>query len=342
MKPLQNTLYVLTPDSYLFWENECIGVKVGGEEKVRVPSHTIESILCFGNATVSTPLIRFCGERGISISFLSENGQFYGRTYGPVSGNILLRQRQFLVNADPIGALSYASGFLCGKLYNEKTVLLRAARETTIPSRETHLRQAANQISNLGSALGEPTSLNTIRGIEGAAAQIYFSCFDDMLHAKDSQIRFDQRSRRPPKNEVNAALSFVYTLLKNDTQAALEAVGLDPACGFLHTLRPGRPALALDLMEELRAPLCDRLVLALFNRGQLRSRDFRNEAGQILLSDKARRLVLSSWQARKRETIMHPFLKERISIGVIPFSQATLLARTLRGDLDTYPPFAWR
>lgn len=342
MRPLQNTLYVLTPDSYLFWENECIGIRVGGEEKVRVPAHTIESILCFGNATVSTPLIRFCGQKGISLSFLSENGQFYGRIYGPVSGNILLRQQQFLSCSDPIACTRHASGFLCGKLLNEKNMLLRAARETPDPQSADRLRQAADTIAEMAGMLTQDASADSLRGLEGAAAQAYFACFDDMLRAKDTQLRFVQRSRRPPKNEVNAVLSFVYMLLKNDMQAALEAVGLDPACGFLHTLRPGRPALALDLMEELRAPLCDRFVLALFNRGQLRAKDFSNEAGQFSISENSRKTILSSWQARKRETIQHPFLKEKIPIGVIPFAQATLLARTLRGDLDDYPPFIWR
>lgn len=342
MKPLQNTLYVLTPDSYLFWENGCIGIRVGGEEKVRVPAHTIESILCFGNATVSTPLIRFCGLNGIALSFLSENGQFYGRIHGPASGNVLLRQRQFLLCADPAASARYASGFLCGKLLNSKNLLLRAARESPDPAAAGRLRTAAAAIADMAESLEPPASLESLRGVEGAAAQLYFACFDEMLRAKDPQLRFEQRSRRPPKNEVNAVLSFAYALLKNDMQAALEAVGLDPACGFLHTLRPGRPALALDLMEELRAPLCDRFVLALFNRGQLRAADFTNEAGQYAIADSARKQILSAWQARKRESIQHPFLKEKIPIGVIPFAQSSLLARTLRGDLDEYPPFVWR
>lgn len=342
MRPLANTLYVLTPDSYLFWENECIGIRVGGEEKVRVPAHTIESILCFGNSTVSTPLIRYCGQRGIGLCFLSENGQFYGRINGPVSGNVLLRRQQFLQNADPEASAQYAAGFVCGKLLNSKNLLLRAAREAADPAAEERLRQAAAAITEIGGTLRPEAGVDALRGVEGAAAQVYFARFDDMLHAKDTQLRFVERSRRPPANEVNAVLSFVYMLLKNDTQAALESVGLDPACGFLHTLRPGRPSLALDLMEELRAPLCDRLVLTLFNRGQLRQKDFSNEAGQFLLSESARKLVLSAWQARKRETIRHPFLKETIPIGIIPFAQAMLLARTLRGDLDAYPPFAWR
>ncbi len=340
MRQLKNTLYITTEDSYLFWENECIAVKVGGVEKVRIPAISIESIVCFGNTSVSTPLIRFCGERGIGLTFLSENGRFYGRINGPVSGNVLLRQRQFLSCSDPLFSARMASHFLCGKLLNEKNMLMRAARETADGEREKRLKDKALEIAGLSKDLKEPLSTAAMRGIEGAAAAAYFSCFDMMLKTKE--MRFEERSRRPPKNEVNAVLSFLYMLLKNDVQSALEAVGLDPACGYLHTLRPGRPALALDIMEELRAPLCDRMALALFNRGQLDKKDFDLELGQCLIEEKARKLLISSWQNRKKETVQHPFIKEKIEIGLIPFVQAQLLARVLRGDLDEYPPFIWR
>lgn len=340
MRQLKNTLYITTEDSYLFWENECIAVKVGGVEKVRIPAISIESIVCFGNTSVSAPLIRFCGERGIGLTFLSENGRFYGRINGPVSGNVLLRQRQFLSCSDPLFSARMASHFLCGKLLNEKNMLMRAARETADGEREKRLKDKALEIAGLSKDLKEPLSTAAMRGIEGAAAAAYFSCFDMMLKTKE--MRFEERSRRPPKNEVNAVLSFLYMLLKNDVQSALEAVGLDPACGYLHTLRPGRPALALDIMEELRAPLCDRMALALFNRGQLDKNDFDLELGQCLIEEKARKLLISSWQNRKKETVQHPFIKEKIEIGLIPFVQAQLLARVLRGDLDEYPPFIWR
>ena len=342
MKPLQNTLYITTQDSYLFWENECVAVKIGGQEKVRIPAHTLESIICFGNTAISTPLVRFCGERGIGLTFLSENGHFYGRIYGPVNGNVLLRQKQFISASDPVFSARISSRFLTGKLLNEKNLLMRRARDLRDPEASQHLRDTASQISVLSRDLVQPASLDSLRGTEGAAANLYFSCFDPMLNAKDPELRFEVRSRRPPKNEVNAVLSFLYVLLKNDMQSALESVGLDPACGYLHTLRPGRPALALDLMEELRAPLCDRLVLSLFNKGQLRKKDFSCELGGYTLSDSARKTVLNAWQSRKRETIQHPFLKERIEIGLIPFVQAQMLARFLRGDLDDYPPFIWR
>ena len=342
MKHLQNTLYIMTPDSYLFWENECIAVKVGGEEKVRVPAHTISSIYCFGNTTVSTPLIRFCGERGIGLVYLSESGRFYGRIQGPVSGNILLRQRQFLTSADPWYTTRMASRFLTGKLLNEKNMLMRRARESTDSSAASALRETAGRIAELSQELCQPAGLESLRGIEGAAATLYFSCFDLMLKARDPELRFEVRSRRPPENEVNALLSFLYILLKNDIQSALESVGLDPACGYLHVLRPGRPALALDLMEELRAPLCDRLAIALLNKGQLRKKDFTGALGEYRLTDQARKTVLNAWQSRKREKIMHPFLKEQVEIGLIPFVQAKMLSRCLRGDLDDYPPFVWR
>ncbi len=342
MKQLQNTLYVTTENSYLFWENECIVVKVGGQEKIRIPCHGIDSVYCFGNTTVSTPLIRFCGERGIGLTYLSENGRFYGRIQGPVSGNVLLRQKQFLSASDPVFAARLSSQFLTGKLLNEKNMLLRRARESKDTNVKMALRDKAGKIAQLSGALEQPAGLESLRGIEGAAATLYFSCFDLMLNAKDSELRFEVRSRRPPKNEVNAVLSFLYMLLKNDIESALEAVGLDPACGYLHTLRPGRPALALDLMEELRAPLCDRLALSLFNRGQLRRKDFQCELGEFTISDTARRIVLSTWQNRKREKIRHPFIGEQIEIGLIPFVQAQMLARFLRGDLDDYPPFVWR
>lgn len=342
MKPLQNTLYITTQDSYLFWGNECIAVKVGGEEKVRIPSHTIQSIICFGNTTVSTPLIRFCGERGISLTFLSENGKFYGRINGPVSGNILLRQRQFVSSANPIFAAHIASDFLCGKLLNEKNMLLRAARESDKEEDRAALKEKAEKIAVLSQKLENESEVEALRGIEGGAANIYFSGFEKMLKAKDAELKFVERSRRPPKNEVNAILSFLYMLLTNDMQSALEAVGLDPACGYLHALRPGKAALALDMMEELRAPLCDRLALALFNRGQLRKKDFTCELGEYSIEDHARKMILETWQKRKRETIQHPFLKEKIEIGLIPFVQSQMLARFLRGDLDSYPPFIWR
>ncbi|MEG0756567.1 MAG: type I-C CRISPR-associated endonuclease Cas1c [Oscillospiraceae bacterium] len=342
MKKLQNTLYVFTQDSYLFVQNEAIVIKVGGEEKVRIPSHTIDTIFCFGNTTVSTPLIAFCGERGIGLAFFSDYGRFYGRIAGPVHGNILLRRRQFAGLDDPFFSTRLVRSFLLGKLLNAKELLARSRREQENPTRKDALAQAEGRLTELSLQMPDCLTIDSLRGLEGAAAASYFGVFDQMLKSGDAAMHFSGRNRRPPEDPVNALLSFLYTLLKNDVQSALEGVGLDPAAGFLHTLRPGRPALALDLMEELRAPLCDRLALALINRGQITSESFESLTAPVLLTEKARKAVVTAWQARKQETITHPFLQEKLPIGLIAFSQAQLLARVIRGDLDEYPPFHWR
>lgn len=339
MKKLLNTLYLLTPNSYLFCRNETIAVKVGGVEKNAVPAKDIEAIVCFGQMTVSTPLLEFCGKRGISVTFLSPQGHYCGRFYGPLSGNVLLRKKQY----ESINQVGFSNqlvrDILFGKIRNSKMVLLRAARKQSGDA--VSLTQAVNQLSDLAAQLESCDCIDSMRGIEGAAATIYFSRFDTMLHSP-AGFRFESRSRRPPRNEVNAVLSFVYTLLTREISSALETVGLDPAAGYLHTLRPGRPSFALDLIEELRAPLCDRFTLSLFNLGQLGEKDFNSDSEAVFLNDRGRRTVLTSWQKRKMETVQHPFLQEKILVGMIPYAQAMLFARVIRGDLDRYPPFVWR
>lgn len=339
MKKLLNTFYVLTPDSYLFCRNETVCVKIGDTEKVAVPAIGLEAIVCFGKMTVSTPLIAFCAEHGLSLVFLSEQGQFLARVEGPVSGNVLLRKRQYESLHEPMFVTSFVRDLLMAKLRNSKCVLLRAARNAQ--SGSSSLYHAAERLGNLAQELTQADTVDTMRGIEGAAATIYFSCFDQML-GTDCPFCFKTRSRRPPTNEVNAVLSFVYALLCREVRSAMETVGLDPAAGYLHTLRPGRPSFALDLMEELRGPLCDRFVLTLFHRKQLSAVHFEKGEEAVFLNDKGRRTVLAAWQKRKEETILHPFLEEKISIGLIPYAQAMLFARLLRGDLDRYPPFVWR
>lgn len=339
MKKLLNTLYLLTPNSYLFCRNETIAVKVGGVEKNAVPAKDIEAIVCFGQMTVSTPLLEFCGKRGISVTFLSPQGHYCGRFYGPLSGNVLLRKKQY----ESINQVEFSNqlvrDILFGKIRNSKMVLLRAARKQSGDA--VSLTQSVNQLSDLAAQLESCDCIDSMRGIEGAAATIYFSRFDTMLHSP-AGFRFESRSRRPPRNEVNAVLSFVYTLLTREISSALETVGLDPAAGYLHTLRPGRPSFALDLIEELRAPLCDRFTLSLFNLGQLGEKDFNTDSEAVFLNDRGRRTVLTSWQKRKMETVQHPFLQEKIPVGMIPYAQAMLFARVIRGDLDRYPPFVWR
>lgn len=339
MKKLLNTLYLLTPNSYLFCRNETIAVKVGGVEKNAVPAKDIEAIVCFGQMTVSTPLLEFCGKRGISVTFLSPQGHYCGRFYGPLSGNVLLRKKQY----ESINQVGFSNqlvrDILFGKIRNSKMVLLRAARKQSGDA--VSLTQSVNQLSDLAAQLESCDCIDSMRGIEGAATTIYFSRFDTMLHSP-AGFRFESRSRRPPRNEVNAVLSFVYTLLTREISSALETVGLDPAAGYLHTLRPGRPSFALDLIEELRAPLCDRFTLSLFNLGQLGEKDFNTDSEAVFLNDRGRRTVLTSWQKRKMETVQHPFLQEKIPVGMIPYAQAMLFARVIRGDLDRYPPFVWR
>ena len=340
MKKLGNTLYILTSGSYLYCQNETIAVKIGGEDKVRIPAHTIDSIICLTNTTVSSPFIAFCSEHGIGLSFHSDNGKFYGRVYGKVNGNVLLRKKQFQLIDSP-EAVSIVRNILIGKISNCKLLLQRAARSGA-DDRSAALIESAVLLQGQIDLLQTADNIDSMRGIEGAAATIYFRAFDNMLKTQDPSMLFEKRTRRPPENRVNALLSFVYMLMKNDVQSALESVGLDPAVGYLHTLRPGRPSLALDMMEEFRSALCDRFVISLINLKQIQSDDINMESNEYYISDKARRSVIDSWQKRKKEEITHPFLKEKIPIGLVPYSQAMLLARYMRGDINGYPPFIWR
>lgn len=343
MKKLLNTLYITTKDSYLSLQNNAVAVLVGGEEKVRIPANTLGSICCFGNTSVSSPLIAFCGENGISLSFFSEYGKFCGRIEGPVHGNVLLRQSQFRTVDLPEVKTSLVQSMLLGKILNSKECLARWKREYS--QTDGCIDKSIAVLTDTVRQLKTCFDIDSMRGLEGIAAASYFHGFAAAIRQpkQNGQVfSFDGRNRRPPEDPVNALLSFLYTLLKNDYQSALEGVGLDPAVGYLHTLRPGRPALALDMMEELRAPLCDRLVLSLINRGQITEKDFVDLEAPVRLTDDGRKTVLSAWQKRKMETIRHPFLQETIPIGLIPHAQAMLMARVLRGELDVYPPFHWR
>lgn len=341
MRKLLDTVYVLTPDSYLFHRNENLCISIGGEEKASIPAHQIEALVVFGKNTFSTSLLGFCGKHNITLTFLSEGGFFEGRLCGPVSGNVLLRKRQYESMADRAFSERFVRDLLYSKILNGKRVLLRSARGSQDEEVRAELSGGAEQMSRLAEELANCGDVDSMRGVEGAAATAYFARFDAMLNSP-SGLRFGTRSRRPPLNEVNALLSFLYTLLAHDTVSALETVGLDPAAGYLHALRPGRSSFALDLMEELRAPLCDRLALAMLNKGELSDKSFQRDSLAVTLNEKGRRKVLTQWKARRQETIQHPFLKETIPIGLIPYTQAMLFARVLRGDLDRYPPFVWR
>lgn len=342
MKKLLNVLYVLTEDSYISKQGDTICVKVDGTEKVRVPAHTLESIICYGNTTVSTPLISFCGERGISLTFMGEYGKFYGRIEGPVSGNVLLRRAQHFAVENSMTQVTIAKSIIAAKIANCRNVLLRGSRDNLDSNDTDELTGASDSLASIVRQLESKNDIETLRGLEGYAANIYFGVLNHLIRVNKDVFYFEERNKRPPKDNMNAIMSFLYALLANDTRSALEGIGLDPARGFLHALRPGRPSLALDIMEEFRSPLCDRLALSMVNLKQLSAGHFSQDFSGVIMSDDAKKIILTAWQKRKKETIMHPYLSEKLEIGLLPHVQALLLARYLRGDLEAYPPFYWK
>jgi CRISP-associated protein Cas1 len=341
MKKLLNTLFVTTQGTYLSRDGETVLVRREQETLLRVPIHTLGGIVCFGQVSVSPPLMGLCGERQVLISFLSEWGRFLARVTGPVAGNVLLRRRQYQVADRPVDACPIARSVVLAKVANCRTVLLRANRDS--PERSTDLDEAAVDLGRTLERLERTdVDMDVLRGVEGDAARTYFSVFDRLITAR-GEFEFRKRTRRPPLDPVNALLSFVYTLLVHDVTSALETNGLDPCVGYLHTERPGRPSLALDLMEEFRAILADRLVLSLINRRQVRADGFRTlDSGAVEMDEATRKEVLSAWQKRKQEEVQHPFIEEQAPVGLFPHLQALLLARHLRGDLDAYPALIWR
>lgn len=339
MRKLLNTLYVTVPHAYLSKDGETVLVRVEQETLLRVPIHTLEGIVCVGLVSISPALMGFCAESRVGVSFLTEHGRFLARIQGPIHGNVLLRREQYRRADDESASAALARAYLLAKVANCRTSVLRAAREHPSATLDAACLQLAQSLR----LLERPASLDALRGVEGDAARTYFSVFDELiLHQKDDFF-FRERSRRPPSDNMNALLSFLYVMLAHDLSSALETVGLDPAVGFLHRDRPGRAGLALDLMEELRPVLSDRLAISLVNRRQVAGNGFtRSESGGVTMSDATRKDVLIAWQSRKKEEILHPFLNERIPLGLIPYAQALLLARHLRGDLDAYPSFFWR
>jgi CRISPR-associated protein Cas1 len=345
MKKLLNTLYVTTQGAYLARDNETVSVRVEQETKLRVPIHTLGGVVCFGRVSMSPPLMELCAENQVAVSFLSERGKFWARVEGPVSGNVLLRREQYRRADDPTATAEISKSFVCAKIANCRAVLQRAIRDRN-PSEDHEtepLNRAVNRLARLLERIQPSASVDEVRGFEGEAAGIYFDVFDRLIVSQKEEFRFNGRNRRPPRDNINALLSFHYTLLAHDVTSALETNGLDPAVGFLHRDRPGRPGLALDLMEELRPYLADRLVLSLVNRRQVQGKGFSvTESGAVQMDDATRKEVLVNYQNRKQDEITHPFLNEKIPIGLLPHVQALLLARHLRGDLDGYPPFLWK
>ena len=343
MKKHLNTLFVTTQGAYLAKEGETVVVKVEQEARLRIPVHTIGGIVCFGNVSLSPFLMGFCAENGVGISFLSEYGRFLARLQGSVSGNVLLRREQYRRADDLKFSAEMAKSVLFGKIANCRTVLQRALRDHTQKMDANQVGHAVKRLSYNLELLSREQPLDVVRGIEGDAAHIYFSVFDHLIITQKETFSFQERNRRPPLDNVNCLLSFIYTLLVHDIRSALETVGLDPAVGFLHRDRPGRPGLALDLMEEFRPFLADRLALSLINLRQVQAKGFKkSDTGAVLMSDDTRKTVLVTYQERKQEEIVHPFLDEKVTIGLLFHVQALLLARYLRGDLDGYPPFVWK
>jgi CRISPR-associated protein Cas1 len=340
---LLNTLYVTTPDAYLRLDNDTISVKVDDEIKLRVPLHHVGSVVCLGNIALSTPLMHRLAEDGVALVLLDINGRFKARLEGGMSGNVLLRQAQHQRAADVVMTLSIAKSCVAGKLKNSRQVLLRGARESKSDEDASALTRTADNLAASLRALPEASDADVVRGIEGEAARNYFAALN-LLVRPDLRASFqlDGRTRRPPRDRFNAMLSFLYSMLMNDCRSACEAVGLDPQVGFLHVLRPGRAALALDLMEEFR-PFADRLALTLINRGQVGASDFvEREGGAVLLEGDARKAVVVAYQERKQEELTHALLAQSVPMGVVPLVQARLLARAIRGESESYLPFMMR
>lgn len=343
MKRLQNTLYITTPEAYLSLDGETVVVRNDDDVLGRVPLHNLEAIVSFGYRGVSPALMRACAERNIGLCFLSRHGRFLARVSGPVQGNVLLRTEQYRTADDRKRALPIAKMLLTGKLYNSRWLLEHFRRDHPQRLDLTAVGAGIDQIKSSLRLLPEATDHDMLRGIEGSAAKAYFSVFPQLILRNAQDFPFSGRSRRPPLDPVNAMLSFAYSLLGNDCAAALESVGLDAYVGFLHRDRPGRTSLALDLVEELRPCFADRFVLSLVNNRILTASDFlATDSGAVLLTDAGRKKFLQTWQTRKRDMITHPYLKEKISWGLVPYVQALLLARYLRDDLDAYPPFLWK
>jgi len=340
VKRLLNTLYITSKKTYLSKDGDTVHVEIDKKTKHKFPIHLLESIICFGDVMCTPALMYLCALNKVSLSFLSHSGRFLAKVQGPVSGNVLLRREQYRKADSPICSANIARAIILGKIANSRTVLMRGAREIQNDSACINLKNAASHLAYLIKNLEKYEDLDSLRGIEGEAAKTYFSVFDHLILSQKEDFYFKERSRRPPLDNMNALLSFIYTLLAHDVTSSIEAVGLDPAVGYLHKDRPGRSSLALDLLEECRSFIADRLALSLINRLQIKGNGFiKSESGNIRMDENSRREVLHAYQKRKQEEIFHPFLGEKISIGLIPHIQSLLFARFVRGDLDGYAPF---
>lgn len=343
MKQLLNTLFVTSEDIYLSLEGENVLANRGNQVAARYPLHTLQCIISFSYAGASPALMGACAERNIALSFCTPSGRFLARVSGESNGNVLLRRRQYRAADDPSECCEIAKNMILGKLYNARHSIERTRRDHGMRVDDERLSKVSEQMKGLFQSVMECGDSETLRGLEGVGASAYFGVFDELILNQKDTFTFSGRNRRPPLDPVNAMLSFAYSLLANDCAAALESVGLDSYVGFMHRDRPGRSSLALDLMEELRPCMADRFVLTLVNNRMVKKSDFEYQSsGAVLLTDSGRKAFLKSWQEKKKDTLTHPYLNEKLAWGMIPYLQAMLLARFLRGDLDAYPPFLWK
>lgn len=343
MKKLLNTLFITQPDVYLSLDGDNIVLLKEQEKLGRLPLHNLESIISFGYTGASPALMGYCAERNISLAFFTMNGRFLARVIGESKGNVVLRKKQYIVSEDEILSAKIARNFIVGKIYNHKWIIERMTRDYALRIDVPRFKEISQHLSALLVEVRDCENLERLRGLEGQAATSYNKLLDSMILQQKEDFYFHSRSRRPPLDNVNAMLSFAYSLLANDVASALEGVGLDAYVGFLHRDRPGRASLALDVMEELRGVFADRFVLSLINKKVVNKEDFLNkENGAVIMRDEARKKFLAAWQNKKQEKITHPYLGEKISWGLVPHAQALLLARHLRNDLDEYPPFMWK
>ncbi len=343
MRQLLNTLFVMTEDAYLALENDNVVVETGKNKLGKVPLRSLDSILSFTYGGASPSLMGKCADMGVNLSFFSPRGKYYCSIFGETNRNVLLRKQQFEISEDSDKSLSIAKNMITGKLFNSRWVLERAKRDHGMRINVDLVSHSIQRLVRSVETARTAATLDELRGIEGLAAQQYFRAFDEMILRNKDDFYFEVRSRRPPLDNMNALLSFIYVLIERDCAAALHGIGLDPYIGFFHVDRPGRESLALDLMEELRSSLCDRFALTLVNNGIMNDRDFEHrENGGVFLNDSGRKTLLAEWQKRKQDTLTHPYLKEKIQWGMVPYVQALLLSRSVRGDLDEYPPFLWK
>ncbi|MBI4846564.1 MAG: type I-C CRISPR-associated endonuclease Cas1 [Candidatus Omnitrophica bacterium] len=343
MKKYLNTLFITTQGAYLNKEGETVVVNVEKEVKLQVPIHTLGGIVCFGQVSMSPYLMGFCAENNVAVSFLTEYGRFLASVYGKTRGNVLLRREQYRKADDLEFSAQAAKYILIGKIANCRTVLQRSLRDHEDKIDASAITDSSKHLNSYLDSLNNAPNLDVLRGMEGDSAHAYFSVFNHLIVSQKEDFCFEERNRRPPLDTVNCLISFIYTLILHDTRSALECVGLDPCVGFLHRDRPGRASLALDMMEEFRSFLGDRLVLSLINREQVSKKGFKkSETGAVLMNDETRKDVLVAYQKRKQEEITHPYLKEVVPVGLLFYLQALLLARFLRGDLDGYPVFIWK